>query len=232
MIQEKDLIARLKEMRSIEPSKDWVSFNKKELFKEEEQGFFFPVIKPAFAGVFSFLLIFGILGYSLVKNSMPGDMLYAVRKAAHIGESIFVSDQDKSTFQIRLANDRLEDLARTSSRNLTPTMNEFSANILEAARTLGAMKVSTTSSETIEKLVKETKKLEENVSVLGTVLGGNETSTEPTEIYKKVAEICIEELEGMEEFLGEDKIETLAGMKLRYEEEDYMGVLDLRLRMK
>jgi hypothetical protein len=230
MMQEKELIARLKEMRSIEPSKDWVSFNKRELLGAD-QGFSFSALNPAFAGVFSFLVIFGIVGYGMVKNSMPGDLLYSVRKVANFGESFFVSEQDMPTFQLSLANDRLEDMVKASERNLAPAKSEFKANISEAARTLITMQASTSSSQTIEKLVKETKKLGNNVEVLASVLGEDEDSADPTEIYKKVAEICIQELEGMEEFLSEEKAETLSQMKEMFEGGNYMDVLDLRLRM-
>jgi len=230
MIQEKELIARLKGMRSIEPSKDWVSFNKRELLGAD-QGFSFSALRPALAGVFSFLVIFGIVGYGMVKNSMPGDMLYSIRKVANFGESFFVSEQDESTFQLSLANDRLEDLVKASEKNLTLTKSEFKANISEAVRALGTMKVSTSSPETIEKLVKETKKLGENVGVLGAVLEEDGATAEPIEIYRKVAEICIQELEGMGVLLSEDRAATLIQMKEMFEEGKYMDVLDLRLRM-
>jgi hypothetical protein len=229
MIQEKELICRLKEMRSIEPSKDWVSFNKRELFKGEEQGFSFLALKPAFAGVFAFLMIFGIAGYGMVKNSMPGDLLYSVRKAAHFGESIFVSDQDKTAFQLSLANDRLEDLVKASSKNLTPTMNEFEANISEAVRTLGTMSVSTSSSATIEKIVKETKKLEENkekVEALGVVLSGKQTS-DLNEALKKIVGDLIADLE--ERALADGQAEILAQMKEIFEQEKYYQALELYL---
>jgi hypothetical protein len=228
-MQEKELISLLKEMRGIEPKKDWVSFNKRELFGAEEQISFFPALKPAFAGIFAFLMIFGIVGYGLVKNSMPGDLLYAVRRAAHAGESIFVPQEDRTAFQLGLANDRLEDLVKASSKNLTATMNEFEANISAAARNLGTMNVSTSSPATIEKLVKETKKLEENkekVEALGVILSETQT-LQLNEALKKIVGDLIADLEGRS--LLEEQTEVLTQMKEMFEQEKYYQALELYL---
>ena len=230
MMQEKELIGKLIELREIKPDKDWVSFNKKELFKGEDKGFaFFPGFKPAFAGFMVFFLMLGGVSYGLVKNAMPGDFLYSVRKAIHSGEAIFVSKDDQSAFQLKLANDRLEDLVNASAKNLAPTMNEFEANISEAVRNLGIMQVSTSSPETIQKLVKETRKLEENkekVEALGVVLSDKETS-ELNEAFKKIVDNLITDLEERE--LDDQKFGILVKMKELFDEEQYSEALELYL---
>ncbi|MFH1582630.1 MAG: hypothetical protein ABIA08_02635 [bacterium] len=230
MMQEKELISQLKQLRDVKPSKDWVSFNKKELFKGEETNIlFFPSLKLAFAGFFVFFLMLGGISYGLVKNSIPGDVLYSIRKVAHIGEAIFVSDEEKSTFQLKLANDRLEDLATAPAKNLAPTMYEFEANISEAVRNLGSFKISTSSPESIERLIKETKKLEDNknrIEALGVVLSEKETS-EWDEAFKRIVGNLIEDLEDRQ--MIDETSEILIQMKGLFEEGEYSEALELYL---
>jgi hypothetical protein len=218
------------QLKEVKPNKDWVSFNKKELFKEEETGmFFFPALKPALAGFFVFLFMLGGVSYGLVKNSIPGDVLYSIRKAAHIGEALFVSNEEKSTFQLKLANDRLEDLTKASARNLVPTIYEFEANISEAVRVLGTFQVSTSSPASIEKLVQENRKLEDNkqrVEALGVVIDNKETS-ELNEAFKRIAGDLIKDLE--ERQLEEEKSEILIQMNGLFEEGKYLEALELYL---
>lgn len=230
MMQEIDLISKLKELRGVEPNKDWVSFNKKELFRGEERSIlFFPSLRPAFVGLFIFFLMLGGVSYGLVKNSIPGDVLYSIRRVAHIGEAIFVSEQERPAFQLKLANDRLEDLSRASARNLAPTIHEFEANILEAVRGLGKLDISTSSPATIERLVKETKKLEENkqkIEALGVILSDKETS-ELNEAFKRIVGNLIEDLEDRQ--MTDETSEILIQMKELFEEGKYSGALELYL---
>ena len=230
MMQEKDLINKLKQLREVEPNKDWVSFNKKELFKGEETNIlFFPSLRPAFAGFAIFFLMLGGFSYGLVKDSIPGDVLYSIRKVAHIGEAIFVSDQEKPAFQLKLANDRLEDLSIASARNLAPTMHEFEANILEAVRGLGSLEVSTSSPATIERLVKETKKLEANkqrIEVLGVILSDRETS-ELDDAFNRIVGNLIEDLDNRQ--MTDETSEILVQMKELFEDGKYSEALELYL---
>jgi len=225
-----NLINQLKQLREVEPKKDWVSFNKKELFKDEETSIsFIPSFKPAFASLFIFFLMLGGVSYGLVKNSIPGDVLYSIRRVAHIGEAIFVSDQEKPAFQLKLANDRLEDLSTASARNLAPTMYEFEANIIEAVKSLGKMNMSTSSPATIERLVVETKKLEENkqkIESLGVVLSEKETS-EWDEAFKRIVSNLIEDLDSRQ--MTDEASEILVQMKELFEEGKYSGALELYL---
>jgi len=229
MLTDKELIGKIKELRHIEPKKEWVSFNKKSLLGEEPGIMFFPYFKPAFAFLAVAFVLCGTLGYVFVKSSLPGDVLYVLRKAVHEGQAIFVSDEEKSAFQLSLANDRLQDLATAPIRNVGPTIDEFQANMLEAARILSKMDISTSSPETIQKIVAETKKLEENrqkVESLGVFIG-EDNIAEFENIFKAIAANLISDLESRT--LDEEKANLLARMKALFDEAKYSDALELYL---
>ena len=231
-MNEKQLIGKLRELRQVKPNKNWVSFTRTRILGEEPQFTLFPLklanfqyFKPAFAGLIVVCLAFGLFG--VVKNSIPGDFLYIVRKVAHEGEAFLVSKEGKTVFQLKLANDRLEDLANASAKNLAPTLSEFKANISEAARNMAQIDAATSSQAAIKKIVEETRKLEENkkkIESLGVILDGTE---ELEGALKKIAGDLIQDLETRT--LTEAKQETLNKMKELFEEGKYSESLEFYL---
>jgi PHD/YefM family antitoxin component YafN of YafNO toxin-antitoxin module len=120
-------------------------------------------------------MIFGLLGFA--KSSLPGDPLYIIRKVAHLGQAILTPEAEKSAYQLELANERLEDLANAPAKNLAPTINEFQANISQAAKELSKVDATTSSPTIIKKIVQEAKKIKENkqkAESLGVVIDGTE----------------------------------------------------------
>jgi len=226
---EKELIGQLKKLRQVEPQKNWVSLNKSQIMGVEPKFVLFPYFKPAFAGLVAVFILFGFFGYGSVKTALPGDLLYTVKKIAHQGQAIFVSEQDKPVFQLKLANDRLEDLTKAAGRNLAPTISEFQANIFEAARELAKIQATTSDPLVIRQIVEETKKLEENkqeVESLGLILGQDSTS-ELDMALMRVVENLIEDLEGRT--LTEEKEDILKQMEELSGEGKYSQALELYL---
>src|SRR3989344_4169651 len=171
MMTESDIVKKIRELRKIQPRKDWVSLTKTQILGEEPRFSFFPYFKPAFAGLIAVLVILGVFGFA--KNSLPGDSLYVVRKVIEKSRAVFVSEKDLPAFQLQLANDRLEELSRAPVKNLAPTINEFQQNLSSAAKNLAKMQATTSTPAVIKKIVEETKKLEENkqkIESLGVVI--------------------------------------------------------------
>ena len=228
-MMEKELIGKLRKLRQIKPRKDWVSLTKSQILGEEPGFTFFPYFKPAFAVLTVVFIFLGTFGYGLVKNSLPGDLLYVIRKVAHEGQAIFVSEKEKPAFQLKLANDRLEDLTKASAKNLAPTINEFQANISAAAKNLAKIDATTTDSVVIKKIVEETKKLErgkQKVESLGVVIEGEETEEFAQALANMVGNL-IEDLKTRT--LTEEKEEILNQMKELFEEGKYSEALELYL---
>jgi len=179
---EKDLIIKIRQLRQIKPRKDWVVLSKSQILGEEVLGrekmsfsdilkvmFFQP--KIAFA---SSLIVLGLLMSSLsfAYGSLPGDLLYPVKRAMEKSQGLFVSKQEKPRADLQLANKRLQELTQIAENNqtpkLAPAINEFQKSATEAAKNLREPKKIT------KEVVRETKKLLENkekLETLGVVIG-------------------------------------------------------------
>ncbi len=226
-LTEKNLIGKIRELRQIKPRKDWVCLTKTQILGKEPTFTLFPYFKPAFAGLIAVLILFGLFGFA--KNSLPGDPLYTIRKIAHEGQAVFISPEEKPVFQLKLANDRLEDLTKASAKNLAPTINEFQANISEAAENLVKIDATTSNPQIIKKIVEETKRLEENkqkVEALGVVVGEEGTNQLENALSKVVGNL-IEDLENRS--LTKEKEEILAQMKELFKKGNYSEALELYL---
>ncbi len=229
MYTEKELISKIKKLNQIKPRKDWVFLNKREILGENKPNFgFFPFLKPALAGLTVTLVFLAVVG--LAKTSLPGEPLYAVRKAAHWGRAILASQAEKPAVQLELANERLQDLTKAAPKNLAPTIDEFQANISQAAKELTKINMTTTTPATLQKIVQETKKLEENkqkVESLGVVI---DSTQELDDALAKITANLISDLE--DRTLDERETATLADMKALFDERKYSEVLELYLTSK
>ncbi|MDD5145095.1 MAG: hypothetical protein PHW72_03155 [Candidatus Pacebacteria bacterium] len=228
-MREDQLLSQLKALKRIKPNRDWVSLTKREIMGEEPKLSFFSLPRFALVGVMTVFVLFGFFGYSFVKNSLPGDVLYSVRKAVHEGKAYFVSNEEKPVFQLKLANERLKDLANAPVRNLAPTINEFQANMLEAAKNLENVKFSTSSPETMKEIVRETKKLEENkqkVESLGVVIDESGTS-ELENALRKIVSDSITDL--ADRASTEEEMDILESMEKLFEEGKYSEALEIYL---
>ncbi len=217
MVTEKELIGKIRELRQIRPRKDWVVLVKSQILGEEPKILFFPFFKPVLATVTAFGILFGI--FSLAQNSLPGNTLYSIKKMIEKGQAVFVSEEEKPAFQLKLANQRLEDLTKVPVKNLVPAIEEYQANISEAAKNLTEAK-----KPDVEKIVAQTKKLEENkqkVEALGVVLGETEKLDNA---ISQLVEREIEELES--QTLTESQQELLEAAKEDFEAGNYSQALE------
>ncbi len=174
---EKELIGKIRELRQIKPRKDWVSLTKSQILGEEPKrslapfGEVFPRFffgyKPAFAIVLSVFILFGV--FSFAQNSLPGDILYSIKKITEKSQAVFVSEKELPKYNLEIANKRLDELTEIAQTNqvkkLAPAISEFQANMSEAAKSLATVK-----GQDVEKIVAQTKKLEENKQKVEEVL--------------------------------------------------------------
>ena len=229
---EKELISKIRELRQIQPSKDWVSLTKIQILgKEDKYNNLISVFqilfsKPAYAGLVVVFVLFGLFGFS--QNSLPGDLLYPIKKITERSQAVFVSEEELPKYNLEIANKRLEELNEIAQTNqvkkLAPAISEFQANISEAAKSLAKVK-----SQDVEKIVAQTKKLEENTKkveeVLATKILSQETEESLISFYKTQAEMLINDLGN--QTLTEEKEEILNQMKKLFEEEKYLETLEL-----
>lgn len=94
MLTDKELINQVRKLSQIKPEKDWVFLTKKQILGEAKHNFgFFPFLKPALASFAVILVLMAVLGFA--KSALPGEPLYAIRKAAHWGRTLLASGEEK-----------------------------------------------------------------------------------------------------------------------------------------
>ena len=175
---------------------------------------------------FASLIIFAILAgaFTFAQNSLPGDPVYILKKITEKSRVVFVSEEEKPAFQLKLANDRLEDLTKASAKNLAPTISEFQASISEAAKNLAKIDATTSDPIIMKKIVEETKKLEENrqkIEALGVVIG------EMTELDKALSQLVEREIQDLENrTLTEEQEEVLGQTKEDFRAGNYNQALE------
>lgn len=179
MMNEKQLIGRIRKLRQIRPRKDWVFATKSQILGNvgvRPQPFLFPFFKPVYAGLFLFIFLIGLFEFS--QKALPGESLYILKRMTERTQAVFVSEEEKPKMNLELANKRLEELTKIAETNqvrkLTPAINEYQASVSEAAKNLAKIIATTSDPVVIQKIVEETQKLAKNkekVEALGVVVG-------------------------------------------------------------
>jgi Skp family chaperone for outer membrane proteins len=175
-------------------------------------------------------LVLMLGSFGALEHSLPGDLLYSVRSAFHKAQTALIPEQEKPAYQLKLANDRLDDLAKAPAKNLAPTISEFQANISEAAKELVKMDATTSDPVMMRKIVDASKKINENkqkVESLGVIIGDEKETEEWNNAMKKVVGDVIKDLETRT--LAEEKQEILEEMKKMFEEGKYSESLEFYL---
>jgi len=230
-MNDKQLINQIQLLGDIKPRQDWVVSIKSQILQDEVEpsvsviqvfSRMFLQLRPAFVSLVVLFVIIGTFGF--VENSLPGDLLYPVKKVTEQGQAKFlVSEQDIVHYQLEMANKRLEELTQIAEVNqvkkLAPAIAAFQANVAEAADNLMKGK-----DLNIKEIVAETQKLEENkakVQALGIVIGETEDFDNA---MKQLVEREIEGIEG--QFLGENQDQVLTQIREDYEAGNYSRALE------
>ena len=215
-------IKQIKELKKIRPRKDWVLLTKEQILGEEKRTEWFPFFKPAYAGVIALALLFGLFEFS--QGAVPGEPLFALKKISEKSRTFFCSKTEKPKRNLELANKRLEDLNRIAQNNegrkLAPAINEFQANVSDAARNLS--KLERADSEILD----QTKKLDENKKKIEEALAtkfGEDAYKEYMGAVVGVVENQIKDLERVP--LSEEKEKLFEKAKQDFENENYSEAL-------
>jgi hypothetical protein len=219
---EAELIKKIKTLREIKPRKDWVLLTKSQILGDVEvrpQHFLFPFFKPAYAGVFVVLFLIGLFEFS--QSALPGEPLYFVKRASEKAVASFTPQEQKSRVNLESANKRLEELNQIAQNNevkkLAPAMNEFQANVSEAAKNLANVK------KVDQGLIAQTQKLEENKEKVEKVLA---TKIETEEYDNALSQLVEREIQDLEErTLNEEQTATLQEAKADFEVGNYSEAL-------
>jgi len=184
MLTDKELIAKIRELRRIKPRKEWVFLTKNQIFGEEEKikgnlmffSLFLKLMKAKIM-VFGFVFLGILVGiFGVAQNSLPGDFLYSIKKLTEKSQTIFISKQEKQKMELELTNKRLEELARVVQTN---QIKKLTPSIIEVQKSLNQTNKNLKKKQKMDReVLDQTKKILDNKEkvekVLGIQLGGTE----------------------------------------------------------
>lgn len=234
---EKQLISKIQKLKNVKPDPNWVFFTKERILgreKKPESSFlafikeiqkgerFVFAHKPAFAFITCLLILIGLFGFA--QNSVPGESLFTLKRITEQGQSVFIPKKDQTKHSLEIANKRLDDLTKIAEKNevkkLAPAINEYQETVSKAAENL-AKEESPEAIKEIAGVIKELEQKEEQVKSLGIEIGENE------ELKSVLAQIVENEIKDLENrSLTEEQEESLAEIKLDYEQGEYSKALE------
>lgn len=230
-MSEKALIGKIRELRRIQPRQDWVLLTKSRILGEEfaQPKPLFGFFRLAYAGVLTTLIIFGLFGFA--QYSLPGNLLYYVKRAAEKGQAVFVSAEEKPKYELEMANKRLGELnkiAQTNQvKNIAPALSEFKMTRAAAKKSVSNSIKGKTEKEAIKIAKQVAGELNEvnkgEVRVFGS-LGIDSEGNENGSVDKIVIELLLKDAESST--LTEEQAEDLVKVKGYYENGDYAKALE------
>jgi len=177
---EKELIFKIRKLRQIKPREDWVSLTKKQILGKEPRNqsvasifqLFFR-LKPSYVGLAIIFVVFGAFGFT--ESSLPGDLLYPVKKIVERSQAVFVSEKGRPQASFELANKRLEELTKIAETNqvkkIAPALEEYQASVAHVTENLVKVTATTSDPVVIRELAERTQELEKNKEKLEQTYG-------------------------------------------------------------
>ena len=234
MMNDKKLIAQLQELKQIKPRKDWVVSLKKEIIGEQPKFgsqilSIFEVLpkilfqrKLAYAFAFCLVVLIGMFGFA--QNTVPGDLLFPVKKIAEQSQGALLSGVEQSLYNLDIANRRLEDLANIIKTNRTgnvaSAIQEVKDGINQVAKNMPSNANDFTSIATRVQKIQQTKR---EVETLGVIM-----LQESNELNNALAPLIENEIKALDQAtnLSLEQQVRLAEIKLHYEKGEYMAALE------
>ena len=125
-IKDRDLIRRIKGLRKVEPSGEWVDLARRDLMAKigfDEPVGFFEWIKQTQSMALAACLVLIFIGgpwitLKAAQMSLPGELLYSVKRAGESVQSAALLGGEKSQLQADFACRRLEELTKITKNSL------------------------------------------------------------------------------------------------------------------
>lgn len=176
---DKELIRNIKKLGEIQPTPKWLNLTRYELISEidsQEQpfsvnGFFNWLLHAQSMALVACLLLIFIGGPWLAvkasQPSLPGELLYSVKKIDEGVKNKIASDQNKAHLQAEFATKRLEELDKITENSLSPeekadkskqVLNDFKNNLAGISQ-----HVSVISKEEAVAVAKKTKEIKDEL---------------------------------------------------------------------
>lgn len=217
-MEEKELIAKLKQLRQIKPEKKWVFLTKEKILGKGGIEVF-PLFKPVYAGLFLAFFLVSIGVFSLSQKALPGDRLYAIKKLTEEVKGFFVSKEERPKVDLELAAKRMEELRQVAEINDTKKLVSAIKEVKEtSARAAKSLKEIT---KLDQEIVEKTKEIVKNKTLAQKTLGTEIETPLDKDPYKTWAEDLIKKLK--ESSLTETQQEMLNQAEELFEKGDFVS---------
>jgi len=224
-----DLVKKLQILKDVKPRKDWVILTKSqilgpEIVRDRVSIWTFFRYRPLYRPVLVTLVTLAVLmgAFSFAQYSLPGDILYPIKRVVEKSQAVFVSEKELPGYNLEIVNKRLEELNKIAETNqvkkLAPAMSEFQANVSEAAKNLAKVQ------KVDKEIVARAQKLEETKQKVEKVLATKIETEELDNVLKQIVEREIKALE--EQTLNETQQEVLFQIKEDFEAGNYYQALE------
>lgn len=248
-MQEKQLINKLKELQQIKPRKDWVILVKSQILGAnlaENTNTVKAVQKRNWLEILSFLpsliyqrklayafatLLFIVVGmFGFAQYTMPGDVLFSVKKLTEQSQVAFVSQENQLQDNLKTANKRLNDLTQVVKdkkiQNIAPAIREFQASISSATKNL-IDGIGQKDAQSIKYITLQIKKIEDNKKQLQTYGVDLEATQESKDLNNALAPLVKLEINDLEKTsLTEEQQKTMQTVKDLYADGKYSDALE------
>ncbi len=175
-MNDKELIAKLQELRQIKPSQNWVLSLKSQIIGEQPKITVFDVLsrvfsqrKLAYATLVLLVIIIGTFGFA--QNTVPGDFLFPVKKIAEKSQGALLTSVDQSNYNLDIVNKRLGELANiikeNKTGNIAPAIQEVKDGIAQTVKDMPNNANDFTSIATRVQKIQQTKT---EVEILGVIM--------------------------------------------------------------
>ncbi|KPJ56656.1 hypothetical protein AMJ49_04300 [Parcubacteria bacterium DG_74_2] len=242
------LIKKLKELKQVKPSQDWVVLTKTQILGEDgiggdavlrkntgiEIGWLNNlgnlIFRPAFATIsaIGILVLIGTFGFA--QNSLPGDLLYPVKKITERAK-IYVLKQASPETQLKLTEQRLKELSEITQANqvksLSFALKEYETAKIEAEKQVSNLiEQSKTEQEAVaiaKKVAPQLKEINEKEKEILATLGIEPEEQVNGNAEKTVVELLIKDLSS--QTLTEEQEEILEQAQELLENQEYQEAL-------
>ena len=184
--------------------------------------------KLAYAFATLIFMIVGIFGFA--QYTMPGDMLFSVKKLTEQSQTVFVSSENQLKNNFEIASRRLDDLTQVVKdnrmSNIAPAIREFQASISSATKNLIGS-IGQKDSQSIKSIALQIKKIEDNkkeLQTLGVDLGDTQESKDLNDALAPLVQREIDDLE--KTTLTEEQLIKMQLVKDLYADGKYSDALE------
>ena len=250
-MQEKQLIHRLKELQQIKPRQDWALLVKNQIlglpaealtkagpnfFEKRPTLRFLDLLsaliyqrKLAYAFATLLFVMVGMFGFA--QYTMPGDVLFSVKKLTEQSQTAFVSQESQLKNNFETANRRLDDLTQVVKdnrvQNIAPAIREFQVSISQATKDLVNSGIDQKDFQSIKDIALQIKKIENNKKQLQNYGVDLEDTQESKDLNNALASLVQREINSLEKTtLTENQLDTMEEVKSLYAEGKYSDALE------